>query len=159
MIRRIIMKIKTTATLLTEVDISEFEISFKIKLPEEYRNFMLEQNGGRPEKEWGFDFVETGNSNPTGSIICDFLAISTKYNSLQNAYRNLIESKEIPPGLLPIANDPGGNIIFLSVAKDDYGKVCFGNHELEDPETGYIVMSPIADSFIEFIDKCYECDE
>jgi cell wall assembly regulator SMI1 len=153
------MIIHSSATPLTNANVSEFENNFRIMLPQDYKEFMLTNNGGRPEKEWGFDFIETGKTSPTSSLICEFLAICTRYNSIQNAYNNLVESKEIPPGLLPIANDPGGNIILLSVAEEDYGKVCFGNHELEDPETAYIVMSPIADSFTEFINKCYECDE
>ncbi len=153
------MKINNSGSQLTGDIITEVEKQLKIKLPKDYKDFMIKHNGGRPEEDWGFDFIETGSGDTTSSLICDFATISNEYNSLQNGYKNLVEAEEIPPGLLPIADDPGGNIIFLSVAEEDYGKVCFGNHELADPETGFLVMSLIADSFTEFIDKLYILEE
>ena len=51
----------------------------------------------------------------------------------------IIKREQVPPELLPIAADVCGNMIMMSVAEKDYGKVCFGNHEMEDLETGYIL--------------------
>lgn len=38
----------------------------------------------------------------------------------------------MPAHLLPIANDPGGNLFVLSVGKDDYGKVYYWDREHVD---------------------------
>lgn len=149
------MRMEESVAPVSEATILEFEAIFRLQLPQDYKEFMLEHNGGRPEDDWVFDFIETGSEEPTSSMVCDFMSFSAEYDSLQNAYKNLIEAKEVPTGLLPIADDPGGNLILMSVAQEDHGKVCFGNHELEDPETGYIVFSPIADSFTAFINSLH----
>ena len=91
--------------------------------------------------------------------MCDFFSISDEYDSLQKAYNNLVESGDSPAGLVPIADDPNGNYLFLSVAEDDFGKVCFGDHELRDSETGYIVVSDVAESFTEFLNIIYIMDD
>jgi hypothetical protein len=60
----------------------------------------------------------------------------------------------MPVGLLPIANDPGGNIICLSTAGDDKGSVYFWDHEEERPGLGpsYSNLYPLSGSLEEFID-------
>ena len=144
--------------------ISEFERIFHIQLPQDYKEFILKNNGGRPEDDWGFDFAEVGGTASTSSVICDFLAINSDsgktFDDLGKTYRMLVEEKQIPPRLLPFASDPGGNYICISVvAGEDYSKVYFCNHEWEDPKTGFMILSPIADSFTEFIEKCYICED
>jgi cell wall assembly regulator SMI1 len=154
------MKIIDSGANLSENSISAFEKQFDIKLPPDYRAFMLKNNGGTPEGNWSFSFVETDMQGDTDSIISFFEIIYEKetgdYDDLKAGFTALLESEQIPNTLMPIADDPFGNIIFIGVRGDEYGRVYFGNHELEDPETGFIVMSVIADSFSEFIDNCYE---
>lgn len=156
------MELRDSGKQLNEAMISEFEKQFDFKLPQDYKAFMLKNNGGTPKKNWAFDFVDTasGKSDSSGiNYFCILYDEETENNDdLRASYIALVleEPAQSPPNLLPILDDPGGNIVFLSVAGKDYGKVYFGDHELEDPETGYLVMSPIADSFSEFIDKCYE---
>lgn len=61
----------------------------------------------------------------------------------------------IPPNLLPIAHDPFGNLICLSVAGQDRGKVYFWDHEVEVREgeiPSYRNVSFIADNFESFLD-------
>jgi hypothetical protein len=60
----------------------------------------------------------------------------------------------VPPELIPIGSDPGGNVIFLGVKGKENGKVYFGNHEFEDDD-GYFLRSWLADTFTEFLEKCY----
>jgi hypothetical protein len=60
---------------------------------------------------------------------------------------------------MPIADDPFGNIIFLGVAGGESGRVYFGDHELEDPDTGHLALSIIAESFTGFMEGCYEAAE
>lgn len=154
------MKINDSGSKLTLKNISEFEEQFNIKLPYDYREFMMENNGGTPEGNWGFKFVETNTSKETESIINYFEVIypeqTTEIDDLKEGYIDLLESNQISNELIPIADDPFGNILLLGVKGDYYGKVVFGNHELEDPETGHIILSFVAESFSKFIDNCYE---
>jgi cell wall assembly regulator SMI1 len=156
------VRIVDSGAQLAESTLSDFEEQFNIKLPCDYKAFMLENNGGMPEGNWGFSFVETDTAQNTDSIIQFFEVLyaeeTGEVDDLKAGYVALLESEQIPPTLMPIADDPFGNIIFLGVAGDDSGRVYFGNHELEDPETGFIVMSAIADSFSSFIDGCFEIE-
>lgn len=155
------MKLTNCGIKLNDNMICEFEQQLGIKLPSEYKEFLLKNNGGKPEGNWSFDFIENGTKNKTESVINYFEKIydekTIKVDDLRVGYLALVESEQIPNTLLPIADDPFGNIIFLCIGGDDFGKVYFGNHELEDPETGYIVMSLISDSFENFIDKLHKC--
>jgi cell wall assembly regulator SMI1 len=149
------MKMRKTGVPLTGETISGFEAQLKMQLPKDYRDFMLSNNGGTPEEDWVFDFIEAGDSTPTSSVIRKFLSISDEYSSIGKAYARLVNSKEISPNLLPIAGDPGGNYIFLSVSGEDCGKIYFGDHEIEDSNTGFIALSLVADSFSNFLENFY----
>jgi cell wall assembly regulator SMI1 len=149
------MKMKEEGSLITNMQLSEYETDLHITLPPDYKEFILKHNGGRPSESWAFRFFEVGENESTSSVISYFMSFSDQYDSIQNCYMNLVELGEVPVGLLPIADDPGGNSIFISCATADFGKVCFGDHELEDPETGYLVMSPVADSFTDFLNQIY----
>jgi len=150
---------KKTGNNLSELDLHEFESKFQIHLPNDYKEFMLRSNGGIPVDGWIFNYVEDGDSNR--SVIRDFLVIYKEeskvnvYDDLARAYIAIQNEQSAPQNYLPIATDPGGNIIFLNAGKDKNGEVYFGNHEWEDDETGYIFMSLIANSFSEFINNCY----
>ena len=139
-----------------------FEKKLNVVLPKDYKEFMLKHNGGKPETEWIFDFTDVNNIY-NKSIIQGFLVIypSETHNldDLMKSYRILVEGGYTPASVLPIADDPSGNIILMSIAGEDYGRVYFGDHELADPDTGYLVASAISNSFAEFVEKCKGADE
>ncbi|MDR2492647.1 MAG: SMI1/KNR4 family protein [Coriobacteriales bacterium] len=156
------MNITDSGEKLSEKDIAEFEEQFGIKLPSDYKAFMLENNGGTPEGEWAFDFFEAVREEESDSVIrgFDILYINETMedDDLKVGYTALLESGQIPDTLMPIAEDPYGNIVLLVVRGEHYGSVLFGNHELEEPETGHIVTSFIAGSFTEFLEACHELE-
>jgi cell wall assembly regulator SMI1 len=153
------MKLLDSGKQLNTSAIADFEKQFDIRLPQDYKEFLLQNNGGAPEEDWAFDFIDIATNTKTGSDIQSFFVIydeeTYKDDDLRKSYRILRENEEVPVGILPIGNDPGGNLICISVSDKNYGEVFFCDHELEDPETGYIIMSTIADSFSKFIDSCY----
>lgn len=152
------MDMQNSGSSLNEAIISQFEVLMNIKLPQDYKDFMLENNGGMPIESWMFDFIDINQIN-NRSVIQNFLVIyleeTDEIDDLGQSYKILSEQGFAPPSVLPIAEDPSGNIIFLVIAEEGFGKIYFGDHELADPETGYLIMSPIADSFTEFLEKCY----
>jgi len=153
------MEILNAGVQLSEEMVHDFEKQLGIVLPQDYREFMMKNNGGEPDGNWAFDFFEYGISEKTSSILRYFEKIyleeTMENDDIKAGYFALIESMQIPKNYLPIADDPFGNIVFLCVETCNYGKVFFGNSELENPETGYIVFSLIAESFPEFLDKLY----
>lgn len=155
------MKILNTGIKLTEEQVRDFEKQLGIELPQDYKEFMLNNNGGEPDGNWAFDFFEYNSSEKTSSIVKYFEKIyleeTMENDDLRAGYKALVDSEQISTNYLPIADDPFGNIIFICVGTEKHGKVFFGNSELEDPETGYLVVSLIADSFTEFLEKLYPC--
>ena len=61
----------------------------------------------------------------------------------------------IPPGALPIAEDPGGNLFLLSLAGDSRGAVFFWDHEEEPVDavdwSDFDNVHQVAGTFAEFL--------
>lgn len=132
----------------------ELENKFGIKLPEDYRNFLKKYNGGYPQPD-GFDFA----NGEDGSSVDKFLEISDSVNESIVEYFNNYKSR-IPENYLPIAKDPGGNLILIGVNNTE-PKVYYWDHENETEEDDIPNMNNmhlIACSFKEFIDNLYEIE-
>lgn len=138
-----------------EEPVSEFQIQaveqrLGIVLPDAYKSHLLKHNGGIP-KQRVFSFVEDGER--TTSCIDWFMAICDgEHNNFEKSYRRY--RKRMPVNLTPIARDPGGNQICMSLGGDDAGSIYFWDHETEaddgEPVT-YKNCYLIAKSFEEFI--------
>ena len=122
------------------------------KLPDSYRTFLLRFNGGRPKKDV-FNFKNSNN----GSNIDFFLGLVPDDDDLDIDEHLDCYRKRLPESFFPIAYDSGGNLICISTAADDIGKVYFWDHELEadinqgqSPETVDNTIL-IADDFDEFL--------
>ena len=141
---------------LREEDIRTFELQLGISLPDDYRRFLLAHNGGQPEPG---AFPVFSFAVGDYAVLNRFLGIRQgEYEDLANYYVNVFRGR-IPGDLLPIASDPGGNLICLSVAGPDRGRVYFWFHEEESDEgqsPGYSNIYFIADSFSALLDSLTE---
>ena len=157
------MVLINSAEKLNAEDIAEFENEVGIKFPEDYKRFMLKSNGGTPEEEWLYDFFDEVTEAENTSVIREFFSLfsdeAVKMSNLKKIYKTMTYEEMIPNDMLPIADDPGGNVIGISLNKDDYGYVYFINHEYDDLDTGYLVKSKIAESLTEFLDALYLSEE
>ena len=155
------MKMQYSGPQLTNKSINSFEEQFAIRLPEDYIKFLLETNGGMPEADWEFNFLEIDTLKNTSTIIQEFLVLyneeTTESDDLRKNYLITREEKSLPLNFMPIANDPSGNMICICLSEENYGSVFFANHELEVTETGYLVTSIIANSFSDFVSKLSIC--
>ena len=140
---------------LEESLLTSYELSWDIRLPDEYRQFLLTYNGGRPIPcEFNF------KGQDSGSAIDGFLGLGggKNYDLLKTI--KLFQGR-LPARFFPVACDQGGNQICLSVSGPDSGKVYFWNHEFEaderygdNPETADNITL-IADSFNEFLNGLF----
>jgi cell wall assembly regulator SMI1 len=152
------MKIKVTNSqkLLTDSDIQDFEKKLGIQLPKTYRNFLLKHNGGQPQPNV---FPLPENPVDTHAILDWFFSIDDEDingNSLEWNYH--IMNGRIPSNLLPIATDPGGNLICLQVSGTSLGRIYFWDHE-EEPFTNpedYNALLIVANNFDIFIESFTE---
>lgn len=138
-------------------DIEEFESEYNVKLPKEYRTFLLKNNGGDPE---GFLFTEKFVEIQPGSLERVQQATDVeRFFSLKEMifeYEDIVDDEYILPHFIPIARTSFGNLILISVSEDEtYGSVNFSNHDLIDDESGLFVVSVIKNTFSEFIDSLH----
>ncbi|AIK96204.1 SMI1/KNR4 family protein [Candidatus Odyssella acanthamoebae] len=150
------MQINDGGDTINETILEALEQVWKFNLPTAYRNFILKYNGGSPQPS-RFFFKESPSN---GSYVDYLFGIRKGFN--QNLLMSMnLYSGRIPANMLPIGEDPGSNLILLSVKGPDRGKIYFWDHDLEaDPAQGetpdYSNLTLIADSFDEFINGLSE---
>lgn len=154
------MNLINSANKVSEEEVIEIENGLGIKFPEDYKAFIIQMNGGTPQEDMLYNFYDEVSELENISIIRSFFSLyaddTVLKNNLKVIYNTMKNEGTIPADMIPIADDPGGNIISISLNKDDYGFIYYLNHEFEDVETGYLMKSKIADSFNSFIDCLYK---
>ena len=55
------MKFYDSGDILTDGMIAQFEKDLNLSLPSDYKSFMIRVNGGTPEDDWVFSFVDVAN--------------------------------------------------------------------------------------------------
>jgi hypothetical protein len=108
---------------LAQRDIENFEKTIKVRLPEDYKRFLAEQNGGeKPDAE--IFRLATGGS----SILSRLFPIGDgKGRDVLGFARQLRD--ELPVGVIPIGQDIGGNYLCLSTDGLTTGQIFLLNHD------------------------------
>ena len=122
--------------------IEELEEFLGSILPEDYRIFLLNYNGGEGPDRSIFR-VETGEK----SILQRLFSVQQMPDEITRL------RDELSPELIPIGTDIGGNRLCLSLQGETKGQVSFWDHELgkEDAEDIYEPVFFVARSFNEFL--------
>lgn len=143
----------------TPIDLGEiqgFEKKIGKNLPTNYKAFLVKYGGGYPIPDC-FQFSDGSN----GSIVDRFLGLNNgKHSNLEKYFETY--KNRIPENFIPIAHDPGGNLILLSLCSDSKGKIFFWDHEREaadgsSPDLSNI--SHISDSLDLFLSMLSEYQE
>ena len=130
--------------------IAQVEHKLGFAFPQSYREFLLQFNGGRPRSKCRFILGEHNR----GSYVDWFLSIyEGKPDNLETYYQVFKgQQQRLPDELVPIAHDPGGNLICIAVSGASRGAVFFWKHEDEEDEPTYDNVRLIASTFEDFID-------
>ncbi len=115
---------------VNEKDLEKLEANFSIKLPSDYKNLLKSCNRGKPTR-CRFDISDRK------ACVLDYFIDLSKAKSIAES----IGQTE----LIPIGNDPFGNIIAY---KKDSLKIVFWDHETKK-------VKNIADSFTDFLNMLY----
>lgn len=138
-----------SASGASEDSIVDFEAELAVRLPDDYRRFLAETNGGRPEPS-GFVFQTT--NGPSDSLVDWFLTLYAAEELYTLREYRAMYGDRIPPMMLPIACDPFGNLVLLDVGAKSIGAVCFWDHEKESmDEATWDNISVVAQSFTDFL--------
>lgn len=140
------VKITGAETPVSSEALAQVEIRLDIHLPDQYRQFLLKHNGGKPTPDL-FECADGG-----GSFIHKFLAIHEgPYDNFEQKSLSFWADKAMPDNILPIACDAFGNYVCLSVSGADTGSVYFWNHEERPRKASYKNLCLIAESFDQFL--------
>lgn len=131
-------------------DIKQFEQEYEVTLPKKYVDFLLEYNGGFPQKS-NFKLPDYEGE----SLVNKFYGIGDMKSNLGKVF--VVLEGEIPEDFISIGNDPGGNEILLGVNGEYQGKVYFWIHDIE-PEDEMDNMFILAGNFTEFFNNLYESE-
>ena len=111
------MKLFDEGIKITKEDILEFEEKLNTKFPETYVDFLLESNGGTPEEDLAFDFIDIASNKKNSTDIREFYifypvrilscirkqSASASLHKLQslhhNAFSQCICESDLLPGL------------------------------------------------------------
>ncbi|AEV68939.1 SMI1/KNR4 family protein [Acetivibrio clariflavus] len=126
--------------------ISQLEKKYEFVLPLDYKEFISNHNGEDLERDTFYFRNSWGEEED--SVVHYFFLIDSEndYDDFESEYEFWVVDERLPKDVIPIARDPFGNLICISVSEDSYGKVLFWDHEKDDDEC----FSIIADSFTEF---------
>jgi cell wall assembly regulator SMI1 len=104
----------------TDEQIADFEKIEGVALPEDYRAFLKTHNGGRPVP----DSFPIGTDN--GSLLDTFFELGAGEGETRDLQTKCDRyARRIPPTMMPIGCDAGGNIILLGVHGEPRGRVYF----------------------------------
>jgi hypothetical protein len=134
---------------LSEPDLVEFEGKLGVTLPADYREFLLEHNGGTPKPNMFFISDEEGYG-----IAKYLFSVHARPRYASLVWNWEASRGRVPATLLPIGGDPFGNLICISLGGDDKGAIYFWDHEREadeGEEPSFDNISFLADSFTTFI--------
>lgn len=135
---------------LTEDSIRSIERKLSCELPDDYRRFLLEHNGGFPVPDC-VRFTEAGRQ--TASDVFCFFAISDKPAWASVEWHLDTYSGRLPKNTVPIARDSCGNLWLLGMRGENPGSVYFWDHGSYDTfdETDLNNWPRVAAGFQEFL--------
>lgn len=132
---------------LQEIELNDFEKENSIKLPKDYRDFLLEFNGGCPDPN--------RNENPS-TVVTYILGVHNgEYYASLYKHIDMFKNR-LPVSSFPIATDPFGNLFLMSLHPEGHGHIYFWDHEGEpEYQDGHYTdnCSFVAYSFTEFINN------
>lgn len=134
---------------LSNKELNDFEMTNSIRLPYDYKHFLLKTNGGQP--------IKNNSKKPETVISYIFGMHNGAY--FASLYKQIDTfSRRIPLGTVPIASDPFGNLFLMSFHPENCGQIFFWAHEGEPQnQDGHYVdnVSFVASSFSDFVNELF----
>lgn len=146
----------------TQEEIKQIEEAISRSFPADYINFLINFGGSAFEGYVDFCFLDKYSHDERGLLSVFFGVRPGDGYDLMRNYETYRE--RIPPNFLPIADDPGGNLICLSIDGDDKGSVYFWDHNEEEIPSdgevaGYSNVYLLARTFSEFINSLQKVED
>lgn len=139
--------------------LNEIERKVGCVLPQQYKEFLLAHNGGRPKPscfkiQWnGQEWAEGWDAD----MIDFFLSVPADFLDYYDTHKG-----RVPDDTIPIAYDPGSNLILLGIGENNHGKVFFWMRSEEPDEDdeenrgSYHNVGFVANSLNAFLESLFE---
>jgi hypothetical protein len=147
--------------LITPAEIERFEKTHRLRLPEQYKQFLLAQNGGVPAQRVLISKVTETEGQEF--VVRRLLPLSPEskvgFENLESFFQTYKgREPRMPREMLPIASDPFGNLFCIQTRGDGAGRVYFWSHDDEFDEeiegsTLYSNLRFLANDFDQFINS------
>src|SRR5687767_923720 len=100
----------------SEAEVRALEQRLGTSLPDDYRAFLLARNGGRPTPR---AFPIAGEPGGGTSLLEWLLGIAGRRDTYDLVTVRARFAGRVPGDLLPVARDPGGNLVCLQLSGPD----------------------------------------
>jgi hypothetical protein len=145
------MNLKKPPMVASESDVAAFEARHRIRLPADYREFLLKSNGGHVDGTYNIEISPQAGS----TTLQQFYRVRDGSRSTQTLeYMRSLVGSRLPPALLGIGSDLGGAEICLGIDGSEYGKVFFWDpgFDFDDTQHGsFENIHEVAPTFSEFL--------
>jgi len=151
------VRIENPGPAINESDIAAFEREIGYTLPEDYREFMLRHNGGKPHPN---AILIDGLPNEIPAQILSFKSLIHEMGikTIGCVYKDT--SKRIAKHVLPIAPDMIGSLFLMSLDGADRGNIYYENCYYDDgdgePTGPYDATYFVAANFSELLGNLFE---
>ena len=144
------VNIKNHGPKLSETDISDFETRIGVPLPEPYRRFLMDFNGGTPVP----NTVDIEGLPETPTDVQIFFGIGRSVQSSCLEWNLTMLAERLKEDLLPIACDSGGSVFCLCLRGRDPGKVLYCDLQSAFADLdAHLKLYSVAPVFEAFLDK------
>jgi cell wall assembly regulator SMI1 len=144
---------------LTEAAITKFEARLGALLPDDYREFLLEVNGGRTARSRRVFTIRTGKARTDETVLNSLNSLDDTDDRSDLATRWKRACAWLPREVIPVGYDGFGGTVVVVIAGPRRGQVWFLDGYDPDPEGANPRVawfdrrdvSKVADSFREFM--------
>lgn len=150
---------------VSESSLELFEKKIEVRLPQEYRDFLLDQGGGVLADDYIFKMSKPGTSTNSTMLLEDSIEYLSAFDSensfdLNTHYHYMnSEQREFPyiPDELIVIGGAGNSYLLLGIKGEPRGKVFFWHSNLfhgdENGQESYENISYVSDNFEKFINE------
>lgn len=133
--------------------VAQLEANIMGRLPEAYRSFLLEHNGGEPDLD---HYQISGMANNPFGEIRMFLGLDATENYDDLEWNLRLLRDRLPSQFLPVGYSSGGDMICVSLNAHDYGTIYFWDSQAtsepsNDARSGYSNLYYVAEDFGHFL--------
>jgi hypothetical protein len=131
-----------------ETLLNQFEKQIGFSLPEDYRIFLRNCNGGMPEIKYAAFFIKDLDDYSSLDVL-----LGLNVNKFDLIRRNIEYKDDLVPNSVIIGDDPGGSMIVL-ISDDNHSGIYFWDHSFDYEQSNEEHnIYKIANSFGEFINN------